>query len=69
MKLGEVGQVWCWAGMYHCVLLKYIAYDWREDQEIWSVLALEGDEAGTILKGYLHNKVATGDRTRWERVA
>ncbi len=69
MKLGEVGQVWCWAGRDTCMLIRYVKFDWAQCHEIWDVLALEGYEAGTLVKALLHNDVATGDGAKWERFA
>ncbi len=65
----QAGQVWCWARRNHCVLVRYVKYNWEQRHEIWDVLALEGDEAGRLVKGLMHGDTANGDGSRWERVA
>lgn len=64
----QSGQMWCWAGRNHCVLVRYVSFDWTKHDEVWDVLALEGDEAGRLVKGLLHDRTAI-DGSCWERVA
>jgi hypothetical protein len=51
------------------MLIRYVKYDWAARHEVWDVLALDSEEPGALCRGHLHSDVATGDGSKWERVA
>lgn len=64
----QVGQVWCWDDRYHCMLIRYVSYNWEKRHEVWDVLDLDTHEAGRVCVGLLHNTEASGDGAKWERI-
>lgn len=65
----QTGQVWCWNKRHHCMLIRYVKYNWVERHEVWDVLDLDTPEAGRVCGALLHADVASGDGSGWERIA
>lgn len=65
-EIFKQGQVWLWAQQHHCMLIRYVSYNWAECHEVWDVLDLDSSEAGRICRGFLY--VSDGD-LKWQPIA